>query len=82
MILKYDIIFNKMKKVEIGDFLEKRRKSLRVTQRGLARLCGISEHALSNLESGIGNPTFDLLENVADALGLEISLVPKTLEPK
>jgi len=51
-----------------------------VNQRELADLCGVSEHALGDLERGVGNPTFDLLDKVCDALGLEISLAPKVLE--
>lgn len=69
-----------MKKDEIGSFIEERRKALRITQQNLAVLCGVSEHALCNLEQGIGNPTFEVLERVADALGLEIRLAPKVLE--
>lgn len=69
-----------MKKTEIGKYLANRRKSLKVTQRELAALCGISEHALCNLERGEGNPTADLMLNVMDALGLEISISPKVLE--
>ena len=69
-----------MKKIDIGDYLTRRRKSLHVTQRDLARICGVSEHALCNLEQGVGNPTYDLLECVSDALGLEIRLAPKVLE--
>jgi len=57
-----------------------RRKSLRINQSELADLCGISEHALGNLERGKGNPTFDLLERICDALGLQIDLNPKVLE--
>lgn len=69
-----------MKKKEIGQFLTERRKALRVSQRELAGLCGISEHALVNLERGTGNPTFDLIETVSEALGLEIRLGPKLME--
>lgn len=69
-----------MKKAEIGKLLAERRKSLQVTQRDLAALCGISEHALCNLERGTGNPTADLMLSVMDALGLEIRVSPKTLE--
>ena len=69
-----------MKKGEIGSYIEGRRKSLRITQQNLAVLCGVSEHALCNLEQGIGNPTFEVLERVTDALGLEIRLEPKVLE--
>lgn len=74
------IYFIIMKKSEIGSFIEERRKALRVTQQNLAVLCGVSEHALCNLEQGIGNPTFEVLERVTDALGLEIRLAPKVLE--
>ena len=74
------IYFIIMKKSEIGSFIEERRKALRVTQQNLAVLCGVSEHALCNLEQGIGNPTFEVLERVTDALGLEIRLEPKVLE--
>lgn len=69
-----------MKKSEIGKFVAERRKSLRVNQADMARICGISEHALCNFERGIGNPTFDLLETVIDALGLELKLQPKNKE--
>ena len=74
------IYFIIMKKGEIGSFIEERRKALRITQQNLAVLCGVSEHALCNLEQGIGNPTFEVLERVTDALGLEIRLEPKVLE--
>ena len=69
-----------MKKEQIGSFIAERRKALKVNQRDLARICGISEHALCNLERGSGNPTFDLIEKALDALGLEIRLQPKKLE--
>ena len=69
-----------MKKDEIGSFIEERRRALRITQQNLASLCGVSEHALCNLEQGIGNPTFEVLERVTDVLGLEIRLAPKVLE--
>lgn len=69
-----------MKKDEVGRFVADRRKALRINQRDLARLCGISTHALCDLERGAGNPTFDLIEGVLDALGLEIRLQPKNME--
>ena len=69
-----------MKKVVLGRYLAERRKALRVSQREMAGLCGISEHALVNLERGTGNPTFDLIEAVTEALGLELRLGPKVLE--
>ena len=74
------INFILMKKQEIGLFIAKRRKALKVNQRELARLCGVSEHALCNLERGTGNPTLDIVTAVADALGLELQLGAKVLE--
>ena len=68
-----------MKKEQVGCFIAERRKALNVNQRDLARICGISEHALCNLERGAGNPTFDLIEKTLEALGLEIRLQPKKL---
>ena len=63
---------------EIASYLVARRKTLGVSQRELAELSGISLHALSNLESGKGNPTFDVLEKVATTLGVSISVgVPR-----
>lgn len=68
-----------MKKEQIGCFIAERRKSLNINQRDLAQICGISEHALCNLERGSGNPTFDLIEKTLEALGLEILLRPKKM---
>ena len=69
-----------MKTDEIGLFIAKRRKALKVNQRELASLCGVSEHALCNLERGTGNPTMRLVDSVAGALGLELKLVVKDME--
>ena len=74
------VSFTLMKIQEIGAFMAKRRKSLRVNQRELASLCGVSEHALCNLERGIGNPTMKLVSSVAEALGLELRMVVKDME--
>lgn len=74
------INFIEMKIDEIGLFIAKRRKALKVNQRELALLCGVSEHALCNLERGTGNPTMRLVDSVADALGLELKLVVMDME--
>ena len=69
-----------MKIRDIGLFFAKRRKALGVNQKELAVLCGISEHALCNLERGAGNPTLKLVTAVADALGLELNLKAMDME--
>jgi len=69
-----------MKTGEIGLFIARRRKALGVNQRELAVLCGVSEHALCNLERGVGNPTLNLVNVVAETLGLELKLDVKDME--
>ena len=69
-----------MKKEALGKYIAERRKSLQINQRELADLCGVSEHALVNLERGNGNPTFGLIDKVCEALGLEIGISPKVME--
>lgn len=69
-----------MKKEALGKYIAERRRSLHINQRELADLCGVSEHALVNLERGSGNPTFDLIDKVCEAMGLEIGLTPKVME--
>lgn len=58
---------------EIASYIVARRKSLDISQKELAELSGVSLHALSNLESGKGNPTLQILLAVADTLGVTIS---------
>lgn len=58
----------------IGEMVVARRKMLAVSQREVAQLCGISVHALSNLEGGRGNPTVALLLKVLEVLGLKLGI--------
>lgn len=76
----YVINFTIMKIRDIGLFVSRRRKALGVNQRELAELCGVSEHALCNLERGTGNPTLRLVIAVAEALGLELDMKARDME--
>ena len=58
----------------IAKYLVERRKTLGVSQRELAELSGISLHSLSNIESGKGNPTFEVLQRLCRFLGLRITV--------
>lgn len=64
---------------DIGAALKQRRKALKITQPHLAELAGISVNSLYKIERGEGNPTLDLLEKIADVLGLEIKLEAKKI---
>ncbi len=63
---------------ELGKQLRARRRTLGLTQRTLAEIADLSVHGLSNLESGVGNPTFAVLSQVTEALGLELHLTVAT----
>lgn len=65
---------------QFGQRIRGRRKSLGLTQRDLAELAVVNLRGLIRLEKGDGNPTFDLLAKLADALGLELTLVPRSTD--
>ena len=65
----------------IGDILRQRRLLLGVSQKDCAELTGLSVHTISDIESGKGNPTLDVLEKLFNCLGLEITVQPRKIEP-
>ncbi|MBN1864258.1 MAG: helix-turn-helix domain-containing protein [Victivallales bacterium] len=67
-----------MNTAEIGRLIRMRRVLLKVDQRSLSEICGISVHALSDIESGKGNPTLKSLNRVLEALGMELSVGVKS----
>lgn len=64
---------------EIGEKLRHRRKTLRLRQRDLAELAGVTLRGLTDLENGRANPTINLLAKIAEVLGLELQLREKSL---
>lgn len=61
----------------IGSAIRNRRKALHITQPHLAELAGISINTLYKLERGDGNPSMDVIERVANVLGMELALSVK-----
>lgn len=57
---------------EIGRCIVERRETLGITQARLAHLSGVSVHTLSNLETGTGNVTLDVLMKVASTVGYAV----------
>jgi len=64
---------------QLGETIKTRRKELRITQPHLAELAKVSVNTLYKLERGQGNPSLDVLNKLADVLGLEFNLEVKTL---
>ena len=58
----------------IGHTIRERRKSLGINQTDAAELAEISVHTLSNIETGSGNPTIEVLLRVLQVLGLKLSI--------
>jgi y4mF family transcriptional regulator len=63
---------------EIGDKVRDRRKVLRLRQRDLAELAGVTLRGLTQLEKGQANPTLKQLAKIADVLGLELILIERS----
>lgn len=64
--------------MEIGQKFRVRRKLLRLRQRDLAELAGVTLRGLTDLENGQGNPTLKQLGKIADVLGLEFNLIERS----
>ncbi len=60
--------------IEIGKKIRERRNTLRITQPHLAEMAEISESTLYKIENGKANPTIKVLNQIAEILGLEITL--------
>lgn len=59
---------------EIGTVIRERRKLLGITQPDLAELAQVSINTLYKLERGGFNPSVKILNQLAEVLGLELSL--------
>ncbi len=55
----------------LGITIKQRRNALEITQPHLAELAKISVNTLYKIERGDGNPTIDVLEKIAEVLGLQ-----------
>ena len=62
---------------ELGNLIKHRRKVLGLTIRELADLTGMSKTTISQIERGVGNPTFEVLQNIFEYLNLEIKVEVK-----
>jgi y4mF family transcriptional regulator len=65
----------------LGETIRNRRKELSITQPHLAELSKVSTNTLYKLERGQGNPSLDVLNKLAEVLGMELTLnVKKNIE--
>ena len=62
---------------EIGETIRNRRKELNITQPHLAEIAQVSTNTLYKLERGQGNPSLEVLNKLAEVLGMELILEVK-----
>ena len=58
--------------MEIGPRIAEIREQVGLTQSGLARAVGTSQSAISQIEGGERNPSYDMLRQIAKALGVSV----------
>ena len=64
---------NKHYKIKVGENIRTWRELKGLKQLDLAKRIEISPEALSNIENGISKPNIERLEDIADALAIEVS---------
>lgn len=57
---------------DLGRTIKSHREQMKINQENLAACAGISTKLLSDIECGRANPTFETMDLVAAALGLEL----------
>ena len=57
---------------EIGAAIKERRSYLKVDQKSLSELSRVAIHTISNIESGKGNPTVEVLNKIITVLGMDL----------
>lgn len=62
---------------ELGKTIKNRRKELNITQPHLAELAEISTNTLYKLERGQGNPSLDVINKLAEVLGMVLNIEVK-----
>lgn len=61
----------------LAQSIRSRRKALKITQPDLAQVANVSVNTLYKIERGQANPTLDVIEKIADVLGLELRIEAK-----
>lgn len=57
---------------ELGDFIRQQRRAAQLSGRQLARLAGVSNPYLSQIERGLRRPSAEILQQIAKALEISV----------
>ena len=62
---------------DVGEFIRARRKTLKVTQKDLADLTGLSIDGISRIEKGERSASISTLVTISKILGFRLHLTPE-----
>ncbi|MGB0958201.1 MAG: helix-turn-helix domain-containing protein [Litorivicinus sp.] len=68
-------------RINMGKDIQAERKAQGLTQAEVSKRCGLPTSTLSNMERGRFKGSIDLYERYLAALGLQLSVGPRTLRP-
>ncbi|MFC1497472.1 helix-turn-helix domain-containing protein [Verrucomicrobiota bacterium] len=63
-----------MNNLDIGATIRERRCFLKIDQKTLSELSGVAVHTISNVESGKGNPTIEVINKIINVLGMDLTV--------
>lgn len=75
--MKIEVRMNRRK---LGQLLKSRRNELGINQIDLSEISGVALHTISDIESGKGNPTLQVINKICDILGMELMIQVKGKE--
>jgi y4mF family transcriptional regulator len=66
---------------ELGKTIKERRNTLGITQVHLAELAEVNTNTIIRIENGKINPTIQVVDRIAEVLGMELTLKVKPTNP-
>ena len=59
---------------KFGNIIRNRRRILGINQQDLSEISEVALHTISDIESGKGNPTLQVIDKLCEVLGLDIQI--------
>ena len=60
--------------IAVGKMFRQARKEQGLTQQGVAEVSGVKRPNIARLESGKHSPTVDMLNHIADSMGMDLEI--------
>lgn len=66
--------------IDTCELVKSCREFSKLTQQQVSYRCGVSVATISNIERGVANPRFEVIEKLLDACGFELEVMLKESE--